>query len=179
MTDPEIRPIAPDDRDALLAFFERVPEGDRTFFREDVFAPGVVDRWLGESADPRFVAIDGDDIAGYLAIIGGVGWSSHVAELRVVVDPTRRRQGIGRALARHGLLQALELGLTKLVVEVVADQEPTLAMFSSLGFEAEALLKDHVRDASGTLRDLITMAHLVDENWRAMRTTGIEDLVEG
>lgn len=175
----EVRRITPDDRDALLDFFERVPEGDRTFFREDVLAPGVVDRWLDGSTDPRFVAVDGADIVGYLAIIGGVGWSSHVAELRVVVDPTRRRQGIGRALARHGLLEALELGLTKLVVEVVADQEPTLAMFSSLGFEAEALLKDHVRDASGQLRDLITMAHLVDENWRAMRTTGIADLVEG
>lgn len=179
MTDPEIRPIDPSDRDALLVFFERVPEGDRTFFREDVFAPGVVDHWFDESADSRFVAVDGDDIVGYLAIIVEVGWSSHVGELRVVVDPTRRRQGIGRALARYGLVHALTLQVTKLVVEVFAEQEPTLAMFSSLGFEAEALLRDHVRDASGRLRDLITMAHLVEENWSAMRTTGIEDLIEG
>lgn len=179
MSDPEIRPIEPSDRIALLAFFERVPEGDRTFFREDVFAPGVVDRWFDESGDARFVAVEGDDIVGYLAIVVEVGWSSHVGELRVVVDPTRRRQGIGRALARYGLVHALELQLTKVVVEVVADQEPTLAMFSSLGFEAEALLRDHVRDGSGRLRDLITMAHLVEENWSAMRTTGIEDLVQG
>lgn len=46
---------------------------------------------------------------------------------------------------------------------MVADQEATLAMFSSIGFEPEALLRDHVRDASGQLRDLITMAHLVEE----------------
>jgi L-amino acid N-acyltransferase YncA len=177
--DPEIRAIEPAHHDALLAFFERVPEGDRTFFREEVLAPGVVDHWFDETADPRFVAVDGDDIVGYLAIITEVGWSSHVGELRVVVDPTRRRQGIGRAMARYGLVHAVELGLTKLVVEVVADQESTLAMFSSLGFEAEALLRDHVRDASGQLRDLITMAHLVEESWSAMRTTGIEDLVEG
>lgn len=179
MTDQTIRPIEGADRDALQAFFQRVPEGDRTFFREDVFAPGIIDRWLDDSADPRFVAVDGDDIVGYLAIIVEVGWSSHVGELRVVVDPTRRRRGIGRALARHGLVHALEHGLTKLVVEVVADQEPTLAMFSSLGFEPEALLRDHVRDRSGQLRDLITMAHLVAETWSAMRTTGIEDLIEG
>ena len=177
MTDPTIRPIAPDDHDALLAFFRRVPEGDRTFFREDVLAPGVVEGWFTEGCDPRFVAVAGDEIIGYLAIICEIGWSSHVAELRVVVDPTRRRSGIGRALARFGLLQALDMGLTKLVVKVVADQEATLAMFSSLGFEAEALLKDHVRDAGGTLRDLITMAHLVDDTWSAMRTTGIEDVV--
>lgn len=178
MTDPVVRPVEQADSDALLAFFQRVPEGDRTFFREDVLASGVVDRWFEESADPRHVAVDGDDIVGYLAIVVEVGWSSHVGELRVVVDPTRRRQGIGRALARYGLVQALELGLTKLVVEVVADQEPTLAMFSALGFEPEALLRDHVRDASGQLRDLITMSHLVADNWSAMRTTGIDDLVE-
>lgn len=179
MTDPTVRAIEPDDHGALLAFFRRVPEGDRTFFREDVFAPGVVDRWFDDGADPRYVAVADGEIVGYVAIVVGVGWSSHVGELRVVVDPTRRRQGLGRALARHGLLHALERGLTKVVVEVVADQEPTLAMFSSIGFEAEALLRDHVRDASGRLRDLITMAHLVEETWSAMRTTGIEDLLEG
>lgn len=179
MTALEIRPVDADDREALLAFFRRVPEGDRTFFREDVLAPGALDRWFANSGDARFVAVDGDDVVGYLAVVVQVGWSSHVGELRVVVDPTRRRQGIGRALARAGLLHALEAGLLKVVVEVVADQEPTLAMFSSLGFEPEALLRDHVRDAAGRLRDLITMAHLVEETWGAMRTTGIEDLVEG
>lgn len=177
MTATAVRPITAADRDGLVAFFARIPEGDRTFFREDVLDPGVVDRWLSDGSGERHVAVDGDDVVGYLAVIPGVGWSSHVAEVRVVVDPQRRRSGIGRSLARHGLLRALDLGLSKLVVEVVADQTPTLAMFSALGFEAEALLKDHVRDATGTLRDLITMAHFVDETWEAMHATGIDDVV--
>ena len=176
MSDLDIRPIVDTASDDVRRFFERVPEGDRTFFREDVLAPGVLEAWK-DSSDSRFVACDGDDIVGYVAVIRGVGWSSHVGELRVVVDPNRRRQGIGRALARHGLVHGLELGLKKLVVEVVADQEATLAMFSGLGFQPEALLKDHVRDASGQLRDLITMAHMVDETWGVMRGTGIDELL--
>jgi len=36
VTEVEVRPLAGDDHDALRAFFLRVPEGDRTFFREDV-----------------------------------------------------------------------------------------------------------------------------------------------
>jgi hypothetical protein len=60
-------------------------------------------------------------------------------------------------------------------VEVVAEQNATLALFSALGSEPEALLRGHVRDGSGTLRDLIVMAHVVDETWDAMRTIGIED----
>ena len=41
------------------------------------------------------------------------------------------------------------MGLKKLVVEVIADQAPLIAMFRGLGFEPEALLTDHVRDRSG------------------------------
>ena len=60
----------------------------------------------------------------------------------------------------HGApcLEAIELDLRKMVVEVVADQEATIAMFRSLGFDPEALLTDHVRDQSGTLRDLMVLA---------------------
>ena len=48
-TEVEVRALERDDVDALRQFFARVPEGDRTFFREDVLQPGVVERWL---ADP-------------------------------------------------------------------------------------------------------------------------------
>jgi ribosomal protein S18 acetylase RimI-like enzyme len=175
VTETAVRPLASNDQEALRGFFRRVPEGDRTFFREDVLAPGVIESWGAEGRDARYLATDADHVVGYLAIIPEVGWSSHVGELRVVVDPARRGQGIGRALARHGLLEGLRLGLTKLIVEVVAEQDATLAMFSALGFEPEALLKGHVRDGSGTLRDLIVMAHFVDATWDAMRTVGIDD----
>jgi hypothetical protein len=69
--------------------------------------------------------------------------------------------------------------LRKLVVEVVAAQESTVAMFTALGFEAEALLRSHVQDSAGALHDLFVMAHFVDDTWSTMQTTGIADLVEG
>ena len=74
--------------------------------------------------------------------------------MRLVVDPEARGQGLGRALARWALLQALDGGLKKLTVEVVAEQEGAVAMFGGLGFQAEGLLRDHVRDRDGELRDL-------------------------
>lgn len=178
MTDVPIRPIGRDDTEALRAFFQRVPEGDRTFFREDVLAEGAIANWLVQGTDQRDVAVDGDDIVGYVGIVPLVGWSSHVAELRVIVDPSRRRQGIGRALARHGLLAGIRHGFTKLVVEVVADQEPTVALFTHLGFQPEALLRDHVRDDKGDTHDLIVMAHFADETFSAMQVLGIEEILE-
>jgi ribosomal protein S18 acetylase RimI-like enzyme len=177
VTDVVVRPLDATDEAALRAFFARVPEGDRTFFREDVLAPGVIEGWFSGAPGERFVACSEGDVVGYLALIPAVGWSSHVGELRVVVDPTRRRTGVGRALARHGFLRGVENGLTKLVVEVVADQESAIGLFAALGFEAEALLRDHVRDTTGEFRDLIVMAHFVEAVWEQMRTVGIDEVI--
>jgi L-amino acid N-acyltransferase YncA len=174
----DIRPITAGDAGTLKSFFTRVPAGDRTFFREDVFGPGVIEGWFRDPGNHRYVVIDGADVAGYLAVVPLVGWSRHVAEVRVIVDPAHRRQGVGRALARHGLIEALRLGFTKLVVEVVADQEPTLAMFATLGFRPEALLREHVRDDDGNTYDLIVMAHFVEDNWSALEAVGFEESLD-
>ena len=82
-----------------------------------------------------------------------------------------------RALARHALLQAARLELRKVVVEVVAEQEPAVRLFFDLGFEAEALLHDHIRDRAGDLRDLLVLAHHLEDNWSAMASVGVEDEV--
>ena len=152
-------------------FVARVPEGDRTFFKEDVEAPGVLDAWT-RPGTARAVAVEDGEVIGYVAVVPLHGWSSHVGEVRVIVDPDRRGRGIGRALARRAVLEAVELELRKMVVEVVADQEPTIAMFRSLGFDPEALLTDHVRDQSGALRDLMILAHSVEEQWSSMAVAG-------
>jgi ribosomal protein S18 acetylase RimI-like enzyme len=170
----EIKPLEPADREALERFLARVPEGDRTFFKEDVEAPEVVDAWT-RPGPARALALRDGDVVGYVAVVPLHGWSSHVGEVRVIVDPEHRGRGIGRALARRAVMEAVELDLSKMVVEVVADQEPTIAMFRSLGFDPEALLTDHVRDQSGSLRDLMVLAHSVEEQWSSLVTAGIAD----
>jgi ribosomal protein S18 acetylase RimI-like enzyme len=170
----EIRPLEAADRDALQRFLQRIPEGDRTFFKEDVDDPEVLAAWLRPGA-ARSLAVDGGTILGYVAVIPLQGWSSHVGEVRVIVDPDHRGRGIGRALARHAVLQSLELGLTKMVVEVVADQAAAIGMFRSHGFDPEALLRDHVRDGNGELRDLMILAHSVEESYASLTAAGIAD----
>ncbi len=171
----DVRPLSPELAAPLEAFFRRVPDSDHNSFAEDVLAPGAVLGWLSETRPRRAVAVEGNTAVGYVALLPLVGWSSHVGSLRVVVDPEVRGRGVGRALAQHGLLSALELGLTKIVVEVVVDSVPAIGMFESLGFEPEALLRDHVRDKNGELHDLVVLAHLVEGTWSGMATAGLED----
>jgi ribosomal protein S18 acetylase RimI-like enzyme len=170
----EIRALEITDRAAVERFVARVPEGDRTFFKEDVEAPGVLDAWT-EPGTARAVAVQDGEVVGYVAVVPLHGWSSHVGEVRVIVDPDRRGHGIGRALARRAVIEAVELDLRRMVVEVVADQEPTIAMFRSLGFDPEALLTHHVRDQQGALRDLMILAHSVEDQWSSLVVAGIAD----
>jgi L-amino acid N-acyltransferase YncA len=165
---------------AAQAFFARIPEADRTFFKEDVLDEATVASWARDERSRRLVSVEDDGtVVGYAAVIPLHGWSSHVGELRVVTDPEQRRRGIGRQLARRGLLEAIDLGLDKVVVEAVADQAATVAMFQALGFEAEALLKDHVRGRDGELHDLMVLAHAVADNQALLGATGIEEAVAG
>jgi ribosomal protein S18 acetylase RimI-like enzyme len=170
----EIRPVQAGDDAALAWFLQRIPEADRTFLKEDVTDPDVVVRW-SHPGDARSIAVEDGEVAGYVAVVPLHGWSSHVGEVRIVVDPDQRGHGIGHALARRAVLDALELGLAKLVVEVIADQAALIGMFRGLGFEPEALLTDHVRDRSGELRDLMVLANTVEEQFAGMGATGISD----
>ncbi len=170
-----VRPLSQELAAPLEEFFRRVPESDHNSFAEDVFEPGRMASWLTDSRAHRAVAVSDDAVLGYVAVLPLVGWSAHVGSLRVVVDPAARGKGVGRALSRHGLMAGLELGLTKLVVEVVVDAVPAIGMFEDLGFEPEALLRDHVRDKTGELRDLVVLAHMVEATWSGMTAAGLED----
>jgi ribosomal protein S18 acetylase RimI-like enzyme len=165
--------------DALVRFFAELPEGDRTFIREDVTDPDVVRGWAaGSPGVDRWVAVDDDRVLGYVAVLRLPGWSDHVGEVRLVVAPDARGSGLGRDLARHAVVRALEAGLTKLVVEVVADQAPALALFTGLGFTGEALLVDHIRGRDGRLHDLMVLAHHVGETWAGMDAVGLSEALD-
>ena len=182
--DVQIEQLGPERCDALLRFFGALPEGDRTFIKEDVTDPDTVRSWATD--DRRRRAVGGgravgrtaSEVTGYVAVRPLPGWSDHVGEVRLVVSPTRRGSGLGRELARRALVEAVSSGLSKLVVEVVAEQGAALALFTDLGFSGEALLRDHIRDRSGELRDLMVLAHHVRETWAGMDTVGIADELE-
>ena len=91
-------------------------------------------------------------------MVPGVGWSSHVGDIRLIVLPQFRGQGTGRRLAAGGQELAESLGMSKLMIEIPAANTGGLAMFTAFGFAEEARLGQHVRDAAGDYQDLLLLS---------------------
>ncbi len=173
-----IQDLTPAHVEQLGAFFARLPESDLTFIKVDV-SPAALAGWP-DGPGRRWVDVDDDGrINAVAALLRLTSWSDHVAELRLVVDPAARGRGIGRALAQHAVSHAVRSGLLKVVVEVPAALARITEMFLDLGFSGEALLRDHFRDRSGQLQDLIMLAYLAEQSFEAMSAVGIADVLGG
>jgi ribosomal protein S18 acetylase RimI-like enzyme len=175
----EIREPADEDLVQLRDFLTSVPARDHTFLKEDPADPAVVERWLQDQAAIRRVAMDVQgNIVAACALRAGIGRTSHVADLRLVVGIGARGHGLGTALARHMLIEAVRAGFRKVTVDVEASNTDIIEMFQRLGFQPEALLRDQLRDADGSYGDLVVLAHEVDEQWSAMASAGIAEAVQ-
>jgi hypothetical protein len=85
---------------------------------------------------------------------------------------------VGRALSQETFALALGAGLEKLSVQMTAAQRSAIALFEGLGFRAEALLRDHVRDAAGSTHDIVVLGHNVAQVRAQMEAYGLPGAVE-
>lgn len=164
------------DADGFAHFVAQLPDGERRFLKENLDDPeATFAGFASETSARRLVAVDESaSIIGLAGAFPGEGWSSHVAELRVVVAAATRGRGVGRTLARAALLEAIQLGCTHAYVEVVAEQSALVTMFQDLGFDPEALLPDFVRDGAGEYHDLMLLTHRSDVQWSRNRLLDLE-----
>jgi ribosomal protein S18 acetylase RimI-like enzyme len=102
MTDLRIRPAAPADLDAVLAFWRTAAEG--TSISDD---RAGVERLVDRDPDALILAERGGELVGTV-IAGFDGWRCHL--YRLAVHPERRRQGIASALLAAAEERFVRLG---------------------------------------------------------------------
>ena len=171
--------LQPDDAQALAAFAAALPAHDLLFLRRDISQPKVIAAWMQAIAEGRLHSLavrEAGVLVGCSAIVvDALSWSRHVGELRVLVAPAWRGKGLGRVLIQQCFAQALDLGLDKLVAQMTADQVAAIAVFEELGFRAEALLRDQVKDRDGQLHDLALLSHDVAAVQSRLQAYGVSD----
>ena len=172
------------DGDAMLAFARGLPEHDLLFLRRDITQPDQVETWVQRieaGVTTSLLLLDEDGtIAGYATVDrNDLPWSQHVAELRVLVGPTLRGRGVGRLLTEEAFRIALGMGVDKVIGQMTVDQHQAIGVFRSLGFQPEALLRDHVKDRDGNKHDLVILSHDIAAGQRTMAAVGVLDAVSG
>ncbi len=158
----DMRPLEEGDAHELLQFFLRVPEEDRFYLKEDVTSPEVICNWVHDinwgRVFPLVAIVDGRIVADATLHRRRAPARRHVGEIRIVVDPGYRRQGIGTLLIRELNDIAFDNGLERVVFELVEGKEDeAIEVAQRLGFTRTAVLLDHVKDMEGKPHDLIIM----------------------
>ena len=147
---------------AVRAFAQSLPIHDLLFLARDIQRPKVINAWIDSIADGEItslIALAGDEVVGTTAIVRDpLSWSSHVAELRILISEDMRGKGLGRILLQHCFADAVDSGAEKLMARMTPDQRGAIALFEEMGFRGEAMLRDHVRDRDGKVHDLAILS---------------------
>ena len=179
--DIEFRLMSRADEAAVLDFARALPSHDLLFLPRNISEPKVLSAWIAEIERGQItslLAMRGDEVVGCSAVVRDPhSWSPHVGEIRMVLSPSARGQGVGRALSQETFALALEAGLEKLTVQMTVDQRGAMTLFESLGFRAEGLLRDQVRDVHGKTHDIVVFGHDVARVQAQLEAYGVPGAV--
>lgn len=157
-----LRPLRREDKLGLARLFQRIPEEDRFYLKENVTAPEVIHQWTEhmdfERAIPIVAVVDGCIVADATLHRSRAAARRHVGELRIVVDPDYRGRGLGKRLIHELIELGRALELHKLFFELVDGRERA-AIHAAVraGFQEVAVLKERVKDIYGSFQDLVVL----------------------
>jgi len=165
-----LRPIEETDKDAILAFYDRIPPDETWFYKDDPSDPDVVRRWVdairsGEALS--VLALDGDQVAAHAALLlRRRGGRRHVGRLRIRIAPDYRGKRLGNWLLFDMIRRAMDLDLEILRAEFVdgVEDEAVEAM-RRWDFGRETVLKDYLKDPDGHPRDYRIMIKRLHKEW--------------
>jgi acetyltransferase len=177
-----LRPMRPDDRDRLFAFFKKLPLKDRRTFKHDVSQREVITNWCRGIDYDRvlpILAVEKQNEHEIVVADGTLhterhGWDTHVAKIRLVIDPAMRKRGLGRIMLRELYHRAVMRGIEKVQVEVRDDNEDAISLLKHLGYKKEAVFKLHAVDMDGKKHDVIIFYNDLSELWQMMEDLNID-----
>jgi ribosomal protein S18 acetylase RimI-like enzyme len=117
------------DADRFIAATPETKRGYGDYLANQIGRPDVIVLAADEAGAVLgyvYAAVEGRD---YMALRGPAG-----VVYDLIVDPARRRQGIGRRLLNAALTALVEMGAPRVVLSTADRNETAQALFASLGF---------------------------------------------
>ncbi len=165
-----LRPMQAADESELADLFSRIPIDERQLFKEDVTRSAVIQGWirnLDYSNILPLLVLDGSRvIADATMHRDRRGWSRHVAEIRVAMDPDYRGRGLATLLVHEFMTLAPKIGIAILNASVLDRQKNTRGFFESVGFVHMATFPQNAIDLAGTVHDVLVYSITVTQPGR-------------
>jgi acetyltransferase len=157
----QLRPLKPEDEQALHQFMLRAPETERLFIKHRVTDSEVIHNWC-QNIDysrnlPLLAWADDRVIADATLHQQCGGWKRHIGRISVLVDPEYRGRGVARSMVSELIEVAPHIGLEKIEAEFIGNQEKAIQMFAVLGFTNLLRLPDYVKDMQAISHDYVLM----------------------
>lgn len=135
-----------------LAMLEAPPLEQTRAFVKDTIANGY----------PQLVAHDGARVIGWCDILPGSRVTlRHCGTLGMGLLPEHRGQGLGRELITACIAKAQAAGITRIQLDVLANNERAIRLYERVGFVREGVKKHGLR-IHGDYFDEVFMALLLD-----------------
>lgn len=155
-----LRPLTPDDQQALMELFLPVPYDERRYMRHNINDPEVVARWATDiEYDKVFplIAIIGDRIVGNATLHFGQGPARHCAEVRIFLAKDFRRRGLGNKMIQALVDIAKRRSLYLLEVQIVSNLVNDIKALQKAGFTINCTIGDYFMLPDGELRDIVQL----------------------
>ncbi|MFH2220268.1 MAG: GNAT family N-acetyltransferase [Pseudomonadota bacterium] len=145
-----LRPMVPEDKDALYEFFKGVDKEVARYLRDDVGSRLVIDKWSKnldyEKTLPILAVKNGAIIADATINRRQFGWKWHLGTVRIFVHRDYRNRGLGRVMIDELVDVAYKLGIEKLVAEIPDLNTAAVNAFTEAGFHRVALIPNMAKD---------------------------------
>ncbi len=160
-----IAPIALEHAAGFHACLDSVAREKRYLAQTQALPLERIEGFVRDSVDSdavQFVALDGDRVVGWADIFPA--WADavkHCGTLGMGVHADWRAQGIGERLLRACLDKAPRKGITRVMLEVRADNSRAIRLYERVGFAREALVR-HAMRFDGVYYDAVQMSLLTE-----------------
>jgi RimJ/RimL family protein N-acetyltransferase len=154
-----LRPMESRDETPLTEFFRRIPVDERQLFKDDVRRSSTIQGWIRNLDYTNILpllVLEGDRVVGDATLHRDKrGWSRHVAEVRVSLDPDYRGRGLARRLLQEFIDIGPSLDVAILNAFVLDVQHEARELVESLGFVPQATLAQQAIDLAGRVHDIL------------------------
>lgn len=161
----EIRDATLEDLPAIVAIYNSTIASRMVTADTEPVSVASRQKWFEEHRPgrrPLWVAVDGPQIAGWVSFSSFYGRPAYdgTCEISVYLAPEQRGRGLGTMLVRRCIEHAPRIGVKTLLGFIFAHNEPSLKLFSKLGFERWAHLP-RVAVLDGIERDVVIVGRRV------------------